>query len=110
MTLARLSVLHAIEVLGFRFWSPEFAVTLPFSWESPVINLRTVVLAAAVAALPFTAMAASTDTSTSQPAATAPTTDTTPAAPAKTTHKKPVHHVSHKTTPHKKTTTNNTQS
>ncbi len=67
-----------------------------------MINLRTVVLAAAVAALPFTAMAASTDMSTSQPAATAPTTS---AAPAKHT-KKPVHHASHKTTPHKKTTTN----
>jgi hypothetical protein len=64
-----------------------------------VINLRTIVLAASVfALLPLGAMAASTDTSGGN----------APASTSTTHHKKPVHHVAHKT--HKpKTPPSNTQ-
>lgn len=69
-----------------------------------MIHLRTLALAASVFALPLTAMAASSDSTPApaQPAASAPATTT---APAKH-HKKPVHHVSHKTSTHKKAPTN----
>lgn len=70
-----------------------------------MIHLRTLALAASVFALPLTAMAASSDSTSAapaQPAATAPATST---APAKH-HKKPVHHVAHKTSTHKKAPTN----
>ena len=62
-------------------------------------TLRRLVLAASVIALlPVGAMAASPDTSNGSS-----TTATTPAAP--THHKKPVHHVSHKTHKPKPTST-----
>ena len=78
---------------------------LPLCWSFSMINLRTVVFAAAVAALPFTAMAASADAPASQSVATAQTTGNTAATPANHA-KKPVHHVAHQAPTHKKTTTN----
>lgn len=70
-----------------------FPPTNILSWSPSVITLRNLVLAASVLVLPISAMAASTDTTTS-PGQTGTTSTTEPTTT--THHKKPTHHVSHK--------------